>query len=423
MARHVGRERCGQRVERQLFQHVGQLHVELAHADQRLQREHGLHHGAGLRALGGAGAGQMLVAGEHAVGHAVILHQPRPAEFEAALLLEAALEHADHARRLQTHGHVHHVGGMVQRAEVRPLRALQLRLLRVVQRLLHALPGLDARHGLNDRERMEKVRPVQRLGAQLFAQLQQIGLPRQIVQPQRQQHVLAAARHGPVLQRMAVQIAVLILEEVVHQHQHALVSGGGEVLLQRLHGHHQRPMVAILLRSEPSVRLLGAQNPVHIPLRQRLHVRVVQRPGQRDQAIQIVGRALPAVAVAAQPGAAVAHVRPDVVQSGGQALRLNAQLVAQPALGLYGAQRQLGQLVRSQRSAIENRFHHLNIHLVSGRPRRPKISVSTRFCVDYRFCNSIAYRFGFSGRFAPGFLPAEGRPGSKMWYSHSIRPL
>ena len=303
----------------------------------------------------------MLVAGEDSAGHAVILHQLRPAELKAALLLEAGLEQVDHARGLKTHGHVHAVGEVILGLEIGPRGSreeLVLGLL-LADALLQALPLQRARGGHGVGEGVEEICPVQRLVAQLSAQLQQVLLAREVVQPQRQLHVVAAAGHGPVLQGLFVQTAILILEEFIHQHQHAPVVGGGEVLPQRLERHHQRPVVLVLLRAEPAVLALAGEDPLDIAQSQCPQFFVLQRPCQRHQSVQIVGRALPAVAASAQPCAVVAHVGPLVVQRAGEVVGLNAQLIAQPALRANGAERQRREGVLRQRSAVEHRFHAL----------------------------------------------------------------
>ena len=65
----------------------------------------------------------------------MVLHQLVPAEAEAALLLEAALEQVDHARGLQAEGQVYALGLVELAVEVGALHALQRLVLLLPQRL------------------------------------------------------------------------------------------------------------------------------------------------------------------------------------------------------------------------------------------------------------------------------------------------
>ena len=251
---------------------------------------------------------------------------------------------------------------------------------------------------------MEEVRPVDGLLLQLLAQLDQVLLTGDVVQPQRDFHVLRTAGHRPLLQRVVGQVLVLILEEAIHQHQHALVVAGGEVAAQRAQGQHQRPVIVVVLGAEPAVLPLTGENPLHHAGGAVLVILAAQRPAQRDESLQIVGRAGEVAVGAAPPFTAFVGLGADGSKVPGDALGLGADLVQQPVLRMDGAHRQRREGVRRQRSLVEDRFH-----------------LSAPRCLE---------RCLFLGWYLEPFPPAlsrlrasSGLPGSKMWYSHSMRPL
>ena len=90
----------------------------------------------------------------------------------------------------------------------------------------------------------------------------------------------------------------------------------------------------VLAGANPAVRLLPLENGIDILVGTRNQVRIVQQVGKRNEPVQPVGHALPALAVAADPGA-VAHIRPNFVEVAGETGCLDFQLAAQPAFRLY----------------------------------------------------------------------------------------
>ena len=354
MRHHVGCQRAGQRVEGHLFQHVAQLGLARAHAQQRLGRVHQLVDRAALGALGGAVAVDVLVAGEHAVGHAVELHQLLIAHVEAVHFLRAGAEGADDAGRLEAHGHVDHVGEVVLGGVVGPVLADERALALALKTRLHLVPGDQLAQRAHEREDAEVRGPVQRLPLQLFKQLEQEFLAGQVVQPDDRLHVLRAAGHRPVVEGLFVQRRVLILEIAEHELGHAAVAGRGEVLHEHLQHDHARPPVLVALRAEEAVLALTGERPLDILHADALELFVLQLPGQRHQAVQIIGGALPGVAIPAAPGA-VLHVVPKRVQLAGQAVSGRHQLLQQPAARTNRAQRQRSHCVRGERRTVKNR--------------------------------------------------------------------
>ena len=83
------------------------------------------------------------------------------------------------------------------------------------------------------------------------------------------------------------------------------------------------------------MRAVGAlvfQRPV-APISRALPIRrcVVEQEGQRHQAVQVVGAALPALAGAAQPAAVGPNVGPELVEVAAEPVGLGLKLLAQPA--------------------------------------------------------------------------------------------
>ena len=288
--------------------------------------------------------------------------------------------------------------------KVGALRALQRLVLLLPQRLAQALPALGLAHGHGVGEGVEEVRPVDGLILQLPAQLNQVLLAGDVVQPQRDLHVLRAARHRPLLQRVVGQILVFVLEEAIHQHQHALVVAGGEVAAQRAQGQHQRPVIVVVLGTEPAVLALAGEDPLHHAGGAVLVLLVAQRPAQGNDALEVVDGTGEIAVRSGNPFAAGGQLRTDVREVPGDALGLGADLVQQPVLRVDGAHRQRREGVRRQRSLVEDRFH-----------------LSAPRCLE---------RCLFLGWYLEPFPPvpsrlraSSGLPGSKMWYSHSMRPL
>jgi hypothetical protein len=67
--------------------------------------------------------------------------------------------------------------------------------------------------------------------------------------------------------------------------------------------------------------------------------RIVQQPRQRDDPVEPVRRALPALGGAAEP-LALADIGPELVEVAAQAVRLDAKLSLEPARGPNRAERQ-----------------------------------------------------------------------------------
>ena len=93
---------------------------------------------------------------------------------------------------------------------------------------------------------------------------------------------------------------------------------------------------------------------------QRLRLRdqalVVQQIGERHEAVEEVGAALPALARAAEPAAVRTDIGPELVEMSGQALGLDLQLTPQPARGPDGAQRERHECFGMQRlTALDRR--------------------------------------------------------------------
>ena len=129
-----------------------------------------------------------------------------------------------------------------------------------------------------------------------------------------------------------------LFQRVVDRLFHAPVPAALPIHRQHLADQKGRPdVIALPLRftagTDPAVLLLPGQDGVYVPFCPGLKLLILQKPGQRDEAVQPVGHPLPALPVSSDPSA-VPDVRPDQVQMPGQAFRLQLQLLPQPPLGL-----------------------------------------------------------------------------------------
>jgi hypothetical protein len=117
------------------------------------------------------------------------------------------------------------------------------------------------------------------------------------------------------------------------------------LLGQRLQHDEQRPRVVrvaearVVDRAEPAVRPLRGQDPVHPECCQPLEPGVVQQRGQRDEPVQPVRAALPALGVSADPLAS-GYVRPEVGEVAGQPIGLDLELILEPARRAHLPERQ-----------------------------------------------------------------------------------
>ena len=90
-------------------------------------------------------------------------------------------------------------------------------------------------------------------------------------------------------------------------------------------------------RPQPAVGLLMVENGVDHPLDLRLQHRIVQQVRERDSSIEPVRQPLPALCLAAGPGA-VLDIRPELVEMPAEPGCLDLKLLAKPTGGLDVAQ-------------------------------------------------------------------------------------
>ena len=171
------------------------------------------------------------------------------------------------------------------------------------------------------------------------------------MQPVDAQDEVGPAGAGPLIQRLVVEQRVELFQEPRHGGNDALVAGRFLPLRENLEDDESRPDIALrrvpVDRPEPAVVALCLEDvvdPVPGPI---LELFVIEQDGQRQKTIEPVRAALPAVALAAVPGA-VANVGPELIEVAAQPIRLDAKLAAQPAGRPHLAQRQRPQRQRPQ---------------------------------------------------------------------------
>ena len=78
---------------------------------------------------------------------------------------------------------------------------------------------------------------------------------------------------------------------------------------------------------------LVVECPIEEPLRLGFEARIVKKPGQRNQPIEIIRPPFERFALSTQPAAIGADVGPGLVQMAAEAVGLNAKLTLKPAGG------------------------------------------------------------------------------------------
>jgi hypothetical protein len=142
------------------------------------------------------------------------------------------------------------------------------------------------------------------------------------------------------VQRLRLDQPDLVTEVTLHQGHDARVAGGLLVLGKHLEHDEVGPPVLVFGGAEGAVRALVLHRPLHPLLHLGDEPRVVERIGERHEAVQVVRTALPAFAGAAQPAAFRTEVRPELVQVAAQSAGLDLQLPLEPAAGLDRTERQ-----------------------------------------------------------------------------------
>src|SRR5882757_1721593 len=92
------------------------------------------------------------------------------------------------------------------------------------------------------------------------------------------------------------------------------VLGGLVMLCKNLDHDHTRPPVVIALRTNHAIGRLMCQRPFDKSEGLVFQLRVIQQNREGEQAIQVVGATLPALACAPQPAAIWSDVRPNIFQ-------------------------------------------------------------------------------------------------------------
>ena len=344
----VGGQACGQRIVGQPLPNIAQRRI-VAQRHQAFKGIHHLHHSAGFRALRGVCAGEVLIAGEHAQRQAVRAHELCPAGLERLSLLDAAVQRIIEHGGLERHGQIHHMGVLML------LPAGAPRIAGFVEHGLEQRPGKGALLIPCIGEGVEITRPINGLLQQFIAELEQRLLAGDVVEPLHNLDVVSGSGNRPQPQRLFVQIAIHISKIAVHKAEHALIAGGGKILLQALEHDHARPPVLIIRRAEETILPLRRKRPFDKLHRGVFKFLVAQLPGQRQQSVQIIRAAFPALALTAHPGI-VPHAVPDAGQVAGDGTRHHALGTEQVASGLDGPHGQRRKCIGRKRRPVEYRL-------------------------------------------------------------------
>ena len=260
---HVVGEGAGERVEGDLFEAVAEGRVA-EDGEGLLEREHGLDDGAELGALRGAAAGEVLVAGEHAVGLAVVaIELPELMEDGAAIGLGAGDERPD-GGGFDGLAVVDAVGGEGE--------------------VVHAavLIELDELAGDGDfvLEVGEVGLPVEALGVEQAGEVEELWVAGAVVEPEDYQGVVLPAELAPVAEGAGGKSGELIGEVAGEERDDAGVVGGFLVLREDFEHDHAGPPIVVALGSgdgaEHAVGGLRAEGPLDPGLGFLLEARVVE---------------------------------------------------------------------------------------------------------------------------------------------------
>jgi len=262
----------------------------------------------------------VLVAGEDTRGLAVVAVEPVEHGEDEVAVIRVAGPAVAHPAELQRHAVVHAV---VVQAEPGRLRAVGLEVLEVAP-------------------------PVVRLVQDLVDQVEDGRVARLLVEPVEADDEVGGAEAGPTVERGRGDDGVDLPGAPEHRRHDTRVSGGLLILRQRLEEDEQRPDVVGLVvrvvvthRAHPAVGRLVVEDVVEIPFDLGLERVIVEQVGQGHGAVEPVGRALPALGLAADPGT-VLDVGPELVQVPAESLGLGRQLRLQPSSRPDGPQRKLG---------------------------------------------------------------------------------
>ena len=302
---HIGRDRRGQSVEGEHFQPVCPDAL-FRQGEQPFIGIHRLDDAAQLGAVDGARARKALVPRKMPDRRAVILfkqseHPLRVFVLNAAFLLqEAAIKRP----RFEAHGGVH---------DVRIHRPLLVRLL-------------------PERTRRRKVGP---FDLQNVRKLLHPRLGAAFIQPQERDEAFVPPCCRPAVRRVGADMIAVLKERAVDRLFDAPVVRALLPYDEHFQDEEERPDVVVLALlfgagADPAVFALPSKDLVDIPFGADDHVLIPQQKGERDEAVQPIGNAFPALAAAAHPFA-VAHVRPDLVEIARKPARLDLELLFQPA--------------------------------------------------------------------------------------------
>ena len=343
---HIRFKRGWQRVEGHLLEAVPEALVA-ENSQQLFVGEHAFDDGAQLGALSRIESSIVLVAGVNAIHLAVmaIEHAERLIDRRAVGFVAGDLP--PHGGCLQRHGVVDDVCGEV------------------------CLFSVDLAGIL---EAGEMPLPVEGLFVKHASQLEQFLVSGAVIEPNDAQDFLRPAMRRPPHQRTLFGVLQVVFEVFRHQGDDARVAGGLLVLRKHLQHDHVGPPIGVLplsgvraffgIRTDRTAFALVFEGPVDPLLGfcdQRL---IVEKIGQRQQAIEIVRAALPALAAAAEPAAVRAEVRPELVQMAGEPIRLDAELLAEPTPRLDGPQGQSSKSIIGEGLLVPMDFcrRQLNTH-------------------------------------------------------------
>ena len=266
----------------------------------------------------------MLIAGKHAVRQAVIL-----------------VEFGDHL----SGGFAIGLGAGHERPDGAGLHGLPIvHAVRGKREILEATAFIELDELGGDLLLVLEVRvlrhPVVALLMQKPREVEQVRGAGAVVEPDHAQQLILPAEFAPVAQRAFGKLGELIAEVAVHERNDARVAGEFLILREGFQRDDARPPVVVRGGTDHAVGGLVGEYPVDVLLRFGFESRIVEQPGKRNQAVEVVRSALPRLAGSTKPAAVGADVWPGLVEVAAESIGLDLKLAAQPTSRLDLRERQ-----------------------------------------------------------------------------------
>jgi len=196
------------------------------------------------------------------------------------------------------------------------------------------------------------VHPVVALLMEEAGEVEQIKRASAVVEPDDAERFILPPELAPVTEGTFGEFGELVAEVAVDEGDDARIAGELLILREGFEGDELRPPVVAGGGTDHAVGGLMRKNPVDVLLGFCFQVGIVEEVRERDEAVEEVGAALPGFACAAEPAAVGADVGPGLVEVAAEAACLDLELTAEPSGGTHGAEGQREESAGLERDAV-----------------------------------------------------------------------